>query len=338
MQEAYRLSERKAARLIGLPRGTMRYREQRDPQTALRLRLKELAASRVRFGYRRLTVLWKREGFQVNAKRIYRLYKEENLTVRTKSRKKLASRTRVPLAKALRPNQRWSMDFIHERTEDGRSFRVLSIIDQFTRECIALVADRPMTGAKVVVALEQAIQQGRPKPESITTDNGSEFVGKALDSWAVQQRVQLDFIRPGRPVENSYVESFHGRLRDECLNAEIFFSLADAQSKLNRWREDYNHRRPHSALGDRPPALFADHQPNERNSRFALLSSNTASGSPPQGSATPAAAALDPGSRQLDNHPSRGRSAAAKRLPNQSLFLDFPDTLKRPLAGPPRPS
>ena len=230
------------------------------------------------------------------------------------------------------------MDFIHERTEDGRSFRVLSIIDQFTRECLALVADRRMTGAKVVAALELAIEQGRPKPESITTDNGSEFVGKALDAWAMQKSVKLDFIRPGRPVENGYVESFHGRLRDECLNAEIFFSLADAQSKLNSWREDYNHERPHSALGDQPPALFAAHHRKERDSRFALPSSNTASGNPRQGSATPAAAALDPGSRQLANHPSRGRSAVAKRLLNQSPFLDFPDTLKRPSIGLPRPS
>lgn len=160
VQGAYRLSERKAAGLIGLPRGTMRYQVQRDPQTALRLRLKELAASRVRYGYRRLTVRLKREGFRVSAKRIYRLYKEEGLIVRTKSRKKLASRIRVPLGIALLANQRWSMDFIHERMEDGRSFCVLSIIDQFTRECLALVADRRMTGARVVIALE-AIQQER---------------------------------------------------------------------------------------------------------------------------------------------------------------------------------
>jgi putative transposase len=337
VQGAYRLSERKAARLIGLPRGTMRYRVQRDPQTALRLRLKELAASRVRYGYRRLTVLLKREGFKVNAKRIYRLYKEEGLIVRTKSRKKLASRSRVPLGTAVRPNQRWSMDFIHERTEDGRSFRVLSIIDQFTRECLALVADRHMTGGKVVVALEQAIKQGQPKPESITTDNGSEFVGKALDAWAVQEGVKLDFIRPGRPVENGYVESFHGRLRDECLNAEIFFSLADAQSKLNIWREDYNHQRPHSALGDRTPASFAAQHRKGEGRCSALPISNTASRNPSQGSATPAIAALDLGSRQLANHPSRGRSAAAKRLLNQSRFLEFPDTLKRPSSGLSRP-
>jgi putative transposase len=153
----------------------MRYQIQRDPQTALHLRLRELAVSRVRYGYRGLAVLLKREGFKVNAKRIYQLYKEEGLMVRTKIRKKLA-RTRLALASAVRPNQRWSMDFIHERTEDGAQLPYLEHIDQFTRECVALVADRHMTGAKVVTALEHALWQGRPRPESITTDNGSEFV------------------------------------------------------------------------------------------------------------------------------------------------------------------
>jgi putative transposase len=180
VQDAYRLSERKAAGLIGLPRGTMRYQIQRDPQSALRLRLRELAATRVRYGYRRLTVLLKREGFKVNAKRIYRLYKEEGLTVRTKSRKKLASRSRVPLSIAVRPNQRWSMDFIHERTDDGRSFRVLSIIDQFTRECVALVADRAMTGAKVVAALDQALQQGVPNQSRLPRITEVSSSGKPL--------------------------------------------------------------------------------------------------------------------------------------------------------------
>jgi len=338
VQDAYRLSQRKAARLIGLPRGTMRYQIQRDPQSGLRMRLRELAASRVRYGYRRLTVLLKREGYQVNAKRIYRLYKEEGLTVRAKSRKKWVSRSRVPLGIAVRANQRWSMDFIHERTEDGRSFRVLSIIDQFTRECVALVADRRMTGVKVVTTLEQTLGQGRPKPESITTDNGSEFVGKALDTWSVKHDVKLDFIRPGRPVENGFVESFHGRLRDECLNAEIFLSLADAQRKLKAWRDDYNHHRPHSALGDQSPALFAEQHRTVESVRSALPTRNKASGNPRQGSATPAAAALDVGSRQLVNYLIRGRSAPAKRLPNQSRFLEFPESLKRPSIGPPKHS
>lgn len=211
--------------------------------------------------------------------------------MRRKIRKKLASRSCVPLGSAFRPNQRWSMDFIHERTEDGRAFRVLSIIDQFTRECVALVADRQMTGIKVVAALEKTLQQGRPKPESITTDNGSEFVGKALDGWSMQRGIKLDFIRPGRPVENGYVESFHGRLRDECLNAEIFFSLADAQNKLEAWRGDYNRQRPHSALADRTPAEFAAQFQSGKPARSAPSTLNTADGKPCQGSATAAVAA-----------------------------------------------
>jgi putative transposase len=240
VHDSFRVSERRAAGLMKVPRGTLRYRPCRDPQVALRARLKELAAARVRYGYRRLTVLLKREGWNVNAKRVYRIYSEEGLTVRTKQRKKLASRARVPLSVATRPNQRWSMDFIQERTEDGRNFRVLSVIDQFTRECIALEADRSMSGHKVVAALDRVIEQSRPAPESITTDNGSEFAGKALDAWALQHAVKLAFIRPGKPVENGFVESFHGRLRDECLNAELFFTLADAQQKFAAWRDDYN--------------------------------------------------------------------------------------------------
>lgn len=322
-----------------MPRGTMRYRVQRDPQEALRLRLRELAAARVRYGYRRLTVLLKREGFKVNAKRVYRLYKEEGLIVRTKTRKKLVSRSRVPLGRAQRADQRWSMDFIHERTEDGRSFRVLSVIDQYTRECVALVADRRMTGAKVAAILEQTLSSGRVQPESITTDNGSEFASKSLDGWTMKRGIKLDFIRPGKPVENGFVESFHGRLRDECLNAEIFFSLEDAQRKLNHWRDDYNQHRPHSALADRTPQAFAEQCRARGATRSALPASPTTGGIPTQGSAMPADAALDLGPRQLVHYPSRGRSASSaleERPHNWSPFLESPDTLQAPSLGPPK--
>ena len=333
------MSERRAARLVDMPRGTMRYQTRRDPQEALRLRLRELAASRVRYGYRRLTVLLKREGFKVNAKRVYRLYKEEGLIVRTKARRKLASLSRVPLGRASRADQRWSMDFIHERTEDGRSFRVLSVIDQFTRECVALVADRHMTGSKVATILEHTLSSGRHQPESITTDNGSEFVSKSLDAWALKRGIKLDFIRPGKPVENGFVESFHGRLRDECLNAEVFFSRDDAQRKLNHWRDDYNHHRPHSALADRTPHAFAELCRAGGATRFALPPSPTAGVVPTQGSATPADAALDLGPRQLVHYPSRGRSAFSaleERPHNQSSYLESPDTLKAPSLGLPK--
>jgi putative transposase len=232
--------------------GTLRYVSTRDRQDALRQRLRELAAVRVRFGYRRLTVLLKREGWRVNAKRIYRLYGLEGLEVRTKPRKKLASRARVPLPAPTRPNERWSMDFVSARTVDGRWFRTLTVIDVYTREALALVADRSLTGIKVAAALTPLIGR-RGRPLAITVDNGGEFVSRAMDAWAYAHDVRLEFIRPGKPVENAFIESFNGRLRDECLNAHVFDSPVEAQRVLDAWRHDYNHVRPHSALQDRTP-------------------------------------------------------------------------------------
>lgn len=250
------MSQRRVARLLPIERMTLRYMHHRDAQEALRIRRRELAGTRVRYGYRRLTVLLKREGWEVNAKRIYRIYTEEGLIVRTKKRKERAQRQRVAQGSAIRPNHKWSMDFVAQRLSDGGWIRVLTVVDQFTRECVALLADNTLSGQKVAAALDEALLQ-RGVPESITVDNGTEFTSKALDHWAYRKGVHLDFIRPGRPVENGYIESFNGRLRDECLNVEVFFTLADARQKLERWRQDYNHQRPHSALDDRTPAEFA---------------------------------------------------------------------------------
>jgi putative transposase len=250
------MSQRRVAQLIPVDRMTLRYEHYRDPQEALRIRLRELAGSRVRYGYRRLTVLLKREGWDVNAKRIYRIYSEEGLIVRTKKRKERAQRQRVAQGSALRPNQKWSMDFVAQRLPDGRWIRVLTVVDQYTRECVTLLADNTLSGEKVAVALDKVLPL-RGAPESITVDNGTEFTSKALDHWAYKNGVHLDFIRPGRPVENGYIESFNGKLRDECLNVEVFFNLADARRKLYLWRRDYNFHRPHSALDDRTPAEFA---------------------------------------------------------------------------------
>ena len=257
-QEAYRISERHAARLVKLAIGTLRYESRKVFDEVLRHRLRELAGTHVRYGYRRLTVLLRREGWHVNAKRIYRLYREEELIVRTKQRRKIARRRPVPSGVAVRPNQCWSMDFVSDKLADGRSFRILTVVDQFTRECVALEADRSMTGMKVAQALEPAGHERDGLPESITVDNGSEFSGRALEAWAMTKGVQLCFIRPGRPVENGFIESFNGRLRDECLNVEWFTSLDDARQKLARFREHYNQQRPHSALADRTPAAFAE--------------------------------------------------------------------------------
>ena len=239
-----------------MQRSSLRYESHRDRQEPLRMRLRELAASRVRFGYRRLTVLLKREGWPVNAKRIYRLYTEEGLTVRTKQRKKAASRQRVPVGLATRPNERWSMDFVSDRLANDRWFRVLTVVDQFTRECLVLYADSALSGEKVAAELERVVRE-RGVPVSITVDNGSEFASRAMDAWAYSHGIRLDFIRPGKPVENGYIESFNGRLRDECLNVSLFFSLEDTREKLEIWRRDYNLARPHSSLGDEAPTAFA---------------------------------------------------------------------------------
>ena len=244
--------------MVKLAIGTLRYQSRKVFDEVLRHRLRELAGTHVRYGYRRLTVLLRREGWHVNAKRIYRLYREEELIVRTKQRRKMARRRRpIPSGVATRPNQCWSMDFVSDKLADGRSIRILTVVDQFTRECVGLEADRSMTGVKVAQALNRAQLERGSLPESITVDNGSEFCSRALESWAMANEVQLCFIRPGRPVENGFIESFNGRLRDECLNVEWFSSLDDARNKLAKFREHYNQQRPHSALADRTPSAFA---------------------------------------------------------------------------------
>lgn len=252
--------------------GTLRYRSRKIFDAVLRHRLRELAGTHVRYGYRRLTVLLRREGWHVNAKRIYRLYREEGLIVRTKQRRKMARRRPVATSSvAARRNQRWSMDFVSDKLSDGRSFRILTVIDQFTRECVVLEADRSMTGMKVAQALERAKDERGSLPETITVDNGSEVCSRALEAWAMTNEVQLCFIRPGRPVENGFIESFNGRLRDECLNVEWFASLEDARTKLAIFRQHYNHQRPHSALADRTPAGFAELHRQKKQNTGTLL-------------------------------------------------------------------
>ena len=223
----------------------------------MEMRIRDLAMTRVRFGYRRLTVMLKREGWDVGKRLVYRLYDELGLQMRTKKRKKLASAQRGPVEVAVRANQRWSMDFIMDRLENGIYFRTLTVVDQFTRECPVLASARSLTASNVVQALDKVAAE-RGYPESITVDNGSEFCSRIMDAWAYEHGVKLDFIRPGKPVENGFIESFNGRLRDECLNVELFWSVEDARDKLEKWRMDYNHHRPHSSLANLPPAAFAN--------------------------------------------------------------------------------
>jgi putative transposase len=227
----------------------------KDP-TPLRMRLRDLALARPRYGYRRLTILLRREGWHVNAKRVYRLYREEGLTVRIKRRKQFTSHNRVRPAAAAHVNDRWSMDFVSDSLSDGRKIRVLTVIDSFTRECLALKIARSLPSSAVTEELDVVIAK-RGAPKTIQVDNGTEFTSNHFDAWAYLREIDVDFIRPGKPVDNAHIESFNGRLRDECLNSRWFESVDDARQTLQAWRRDYNEVRPHSSLGDLPPAAFA---------------------------------------------------------------------------------
>lgn len=256
LQMGAHLSERRACRLLAMPRATHRYRPRRPSHAALRARLRTLATERPRWGYRRLAVLLEREGHRVNHKLVHRLYREEGLVVRRR-RKKRAAVARTPLAAPTRPNERWSLDFVSDALADGRKFRALNIVDAFTRECLVIEVDTSLPGERVVRVLER-LRAMRPLPETITVDNGPELAGKALDQWAYRAGVTLDFITPGKPVENAYIESFNGKFRDECLNQHWFVSLADARFHIERYRIDYNEVRPHSSLENQTPAEFAE--------------------------------------------------------------------------------
>lgn len=249
------MSERRACDLASLWRSSFRYRAQPDGNAGLRARLKELAEQRRRFGYRRLHVLLRREGWTVNHKRVQRLYGEERLSLRGRHRKRLRSSVRLLLSQAVRPHQHWSMDFVHDRTLDGRRFRVLTIIDQFSRLALPMAVRRSFPGFAVVQWLEQLVSEFAV-PQVISIDNGTEFTSRSFDAWAHRRGVKLHFIAPGCPVQNAFIESFNGRLRDECLNEHAFATLTEAQTLIAAWREDYNRFRPHGALGKRPPEEF----------------------------------------------------------------------------------
>jgi putative transposase len=256
--EDYEIGVCRGCRLLQLNRSTFSYQPKEKPdEELLSMRIRDLAAVRVRFGYRRITVMLQREGWQVNKKRVYRIYKAEGLEVRTKRRKKRAAEPRVALPAAGAPSQRWSMDFMTDKLHNDQRFRILTVVDHFDRSCPVLYADRSIGASKVIEALETAERAGRQLPKAITIDNGPEFAGKVLDAWAYERGIHLDFIRPGKPTENGFIESFNGRLRDELLNTEIFFSLFEAREKLEAYRLDYNTQRPHSSLGYRPPAEYA---------------------------------------------------------------------------------
>ena len=249
------LSNRKACNLIGLWRATYRYRHRKADDDTLRARLRELADQRRRFGCHRLHVILRREGMVINHKKTERIYREEGLSLRLKKRKKKIAIARVKSPEPQKVNQRWSMDFVSDSLVTGRRFRLLTVLDDYSRECLAIEVDTSIGGARVVQVLERIIE-ARGQVEVITVDNGPEFSGKALDEWAYKRGIKLNFIRPGKPVENAYIESFNGKLRDECLNQNWFISLKDARQTVEEWRIDYNEFRPHSSLGDLSPIEF----------------------------------------------------------------------------------
>ena len=250
------MSERRACKTIGMCRMTRRYETVRPDDAALRERMRAIAHERRRFGYRRLHVLLRREGHLVNHKKLFRLYREEKLTVRRRGGRKRAIGTRAPMLIPLKPNERWSLDFVSDQLTDGRRFRILTIVDDCTRECLALVADTSLGGVRVARELDQLIAS-RGKPKMIVSDNGTEFTSNAILGWADEAKVEWHYIAPGKPMQNGFIESFNGRLRDELLNEMLFSSLRHARAVLTIWQADYNGSRPHSQLGWQTPAEFA---------------------------------------------------------------------------------
>jgi len=247
------VSERRACRLVGFSRSAAWRPLEGRNDDALRARLKLLAERYPRYGYPTLHDLLYAEGQVVNRKRTYRIYREEGLQVRTKRRKKL-TRPRVPMQVPTAVNQRWSVDFVSDQLANGRRFRVLNVVDDYSRECVLQVVDFSISGHRLARELDQL---SRKLPETIVCDNGPEFTSKAMFFWAKHRRVKLHFIQPGKPTQNAFVESFNGKFREYCLDLNWFASLDDARSTIERWRRHYNHVRPHRSLGKKPPAVFA---------------------------------------------------------------------------------
>jgi putative transposase len=256
LEQRFAMSERRACTLMALARSTCRYHAQAPDRGVVRERLQVLAHARPRFGYRRLHVLLRREGFRVNHKCVYRLYRAEGLAVRRKRRKRVAGQRGPVVAAPTAVNEHWSMDFMGDSLADGRTFRTLNIVDDFSREALAIVVDTSLPGTRVVRVLEE-LAETRGLPALIIIDNGPEFAGQALDEWAYRRGVHLHFITPGKPVENAYIESFNGKFRDECLNEHWFMGLEHARELIEAWRIDYNHVRPHSSLDNATPEEFA---------------------------------------------------------------------------------
>jgi putative transposase len=249
------MSERRACGLFGVGRSSCRYRQEADRDEGLREQLAKLAQERPRFGYRRLGVLLDREGQHVNHKKLFRVYRESGLSVKRNRRKKLV-RIGVSQPVLKGPNEEWSLDFVHDSVATGRSMRVLTVVDNFTRECLALEVDTSFPSQRVTRVLE-AVMARRGAPKALRMDNGPELTSRHFLAWCIERKIAMNHIQPGKPMQNGHVESFNGRFRDECLNANWFRNLFDARMKIAFWRNDYNGARPHSSLGYQTPGEFA---------------------------------------------------------------------------------
>ena len=256
LRSTLEMSERRACSLVAADRTMVRYRSRRPPDTALRARLRELANERRRFGYRRLFIMLRAQGEPSGINRIYRLYREEGLTVRKRKARRRAVGTRTPILVEARINVRWSLDFVHDQFALGRRFRILNIVDDVTRECLAAIPDTSISGIRVARELT-ALIDARGKPQMIVSDNGTEFTSNAILAWAKEHQVEWHYIAPGRPMQNGYIESFNGRMRDELLNESLFVDLDQARQLIGAWTADYNTARPHSSLGYKTPAAYA---------------------------------------------------------------------------------
>jgi putative transposase len=250
------LSERQALKLTGMSPSTLRYRPCGDGNAALRERLRELAGQHRRHGYRMLHSRLRIDGWAINVKRTYRVYREEGLMVRKRRRKKLPVPERHPLVRPTQPNEVWSMDFVFDELANGRRVKTLTVVDDCSKEAVQIAVDTSIPALYVTRVLDQ-VKAERGLPKVIRTDNGPEFAGRTMQTWAARNGVELRFIQPGKPVQNAYIESFNSRFRDECLSQHWFASLSHMRSVIDNWRDDYNHHRPHSTLGYMPPATFA---------------------------------------------------------------------------------
>ena len=263
-------SQRRACGLVGLHPKTYRYASLRPSDDGLRKRLRELASQRRRFGYRRLGLLLKREGIRLSHKKLYRLYTEERLTVRKRGGRKRALGTRAPMTLPQGRNQRWSLDFVADTLASGRRFRILTLVDDFTRECLGLVVDTSLTGLRVARELDR-VAEVRGYPCMVVSDNGTELTSNAILTWQQQRGVEWHYIAPGKPMQNGFVESFNGRLRDECLNEHLFANINDGRQIIEEWRIDYNTARPHSSLNGLTPTEFATRpDPGQNRNRLSL--------------------------------------------------------------------